>query len=242
MPQRKIMDLDIKINGTSIDRVRCFNFLGITLNENLTWNDHINKISNKISRNIGILNNLKNLLPEKPKLHIYNSLVLSHLNFGILLWGHKCERVLKLQKKAVRIVKNVKFNAHTEPIFKNLNLLRIDDILKLQELKFYFKSRNNLLPFYLQNIPLLHINEIHYHNTRGYREMRYPLIKHEYARKYIRYSIPETVNQTPACILNKIVTHSLQGFSKYIKTHFVNAYQKDCKKGKKEECYVCSTR
>ncbi len=75
------------------------NFLGVTLDEHLTWKCHVNKISNKISQCMGILNRLKHSLPIQTKILIYNSLVLSHLNFGILLWGYKCEKVFKLQNK-----------------------------------------------------------------------------------------------------------------------------------------------
>ena len=236
-PQRKIEELDLKIDDIIIERVKNFNFLGITINEHLTWNDHINKVSNKISKNIGILNNMKYLLPEKAKLHIYNSLIVSHLNFGVMLWGSKCDRVLKLQKKAVRIIKLKKYNAHTEPIFKELKILRIEHIVKQQELKFYFKFRNDLLPCYMQRLPLLHINDIHRYPTRPEGEMRHPLIKHEYARNFIRYSIPQTINNTPHCILDKIETHSLQGFSKYIKNYYIESYSATCSIA---NCYICS--
>ncbi len=81
-----------------------FNFLGLTINENLNWKSHINKIDNKISKNMGILNKLKYFFPLNAKVPIYNSLILSHLNFCILSWGYKCHRIIKLQKKTVRIL------------------------------------------------------------------------------------------------------------------------------------------
>ncbi len=61
--KRKIPKLDLRINNTSIEQVRYFDFLGIVLNENLNWTDHINKISNKISRNIGVINRIKHFVP-----------------------------------------------------------------------------------------------------------------------------------------------------------------------------------
>ncbi len=48
---------------------------------------------------MGILNRLKCFLLIQTKVQIYNSLVLSHLNFGILLWGFKCDKLFKLPKK-----------------------------------------------------------------------------------------------------------------------------------------------
>ncbi len=84
-PQRKINPLYLKINDNVIDRVKEFNFLGLTLDENLNWKSHINIISNKISKSMGVLNKLKYCLPINAKHLIYNSntfsskLLCSHL-------------------------------------------------------------------------------------------------------------------------------------------------------------------
>ncbi len=151
--QKQIDPLHINIDNINIDRDKQFNFLGLTINENLTWTDHINKIANKISQNLGILNKLKYLLPIKVKTIIYNSLILSHINFRILAWGYKCDRITKLQKRAVRIISISKHNSHTEPLLKELKLLKVEDILKLKELKFYYKFKHSNLPNYLNNVP-----------------------------------------------------------------------------------------
>ena len=57
-------ELDLKINDVPIEQVSDFDFLEITLNENLKWNSHINKISLKISKYTGVLNKLKHYLPD----------------------------------------------------------------------------------------------------------------------------------------------------------------------------------
>ncbi len=69
---------------------------------------------------MGILNRLKRFLPIQTKVLIYNSLVLSHLNFGILLYGFKCDKIFKLQQKIVRILSLSKYNAHTD-VFQKKN-------------------------------------------------------------------------------------------------------------------------
>ena len=77
-PQKKVECPLLKINGTKIERVQEFNYFGIQLNEHLTWKNHVNKIANKSSRSIGILNKLKRCLPQDTLYLLYNSLVLSH--------------------------------------------------------------------------------------------------------------------------------------------------------------------
>ena len=93
--------LNLKINDSPIERVANFNFLGITLNENLKWNSHIDKMAMKVSKYIGILKKLKHYLQGYILKTLYDSLIMSQLNYGILAWGFSIDRLTKLQKKAV---------------------------------------------------------------------------------------------------------------------------------------------
>ena len=88
---RKVtVNLDIKIDKYPITQVHECNFLGIQINSTMTWNTHINKIANKISQVVGILNKLKHFLPADILRTIYNSLISPHLNYGIFAWGFSC--------------------------------------------------------------------------------------------------------------------------------------------------------
>ncbi len=131
---------------------------------------------------MGILNKLKHFIPIKNKILIYNSLVLSHLNFGILAWGFQCARLTKLQKKIIRILSHSKYNAHIEPIFREFKLLKLEDILKLQELKLYYKYKNNKLPYYLQNLPFEPNTKTHDHATCLQHNIHQPKTNHVYAK------------------------------------------------------------
>ncbi len=165
---------------------------------------------------MGILNKLKYFLPLNAKVLIYNSLILSHLNFCILAWGYKCDIIIKLQKRIVRILSLSKYNAHTDSVFKTHKLLKVQDIFKLQEFKFYFKFINNKLPYYLQNLPF-NKNTIHSHTTRTQHNIHQMKPNHEYARKCIQYVPPILINNAPIEILEKVYTRSLHGFAGYIK-------------------------
>ncbi len=114
---------------------------------------------------MGILNRFKCFLPIQTKVLIYNSLILSHLNFGNLLWCFKCDKLFKLQKIIVRILSLSKYNTHTNPLLKILKVLKVNDIFKLQELKFYYKYKNNKLPHYLQSLPFHPNTRTHDHDT-----------------------------------------------------------------------------
>ena len=160
---KKIIHLvpNITINNIMIERVEDCNFLGITINEMLNWNTHISKLSTKVSKSIGILYKLKLLLPLYILKILYNSLILPHFLYGILVWGTNTKEPFKLQKKAVRVISNSTYNAHTEPIFKSLQLLKIPDIYKQCVLKFYFQYCHSQLPSYLQSFAYTFRMDIH---------------------------------------------------------------------------------
>ena len=53
------------------------------------------------------------------------------MNYGLLVWGIECHRFEKVQKKALRLITNSKYIAHTNPLFRQLNLLKINDIFEI---------------------------------------------------------------------------------------------------------------
>ena len=151
-PQRRINDIDLslKINNQRIDRVHEFNFLGTIIHETLEWTRHIDKVANKISRTLGILNKLRYVLPVYTLKTMYDALIVPHLNYNILLCGTECQNYNN--KKAIRIITCGKYNSHTEPIFKRLNLLKVDDIFTCQCMSFYHKHVNNNVPLFCKSL------------------------------------------------------------------------------------------
>ena len=117
-----IPKLNILANGNPIDEVQEFNFLGITIDQNLTWTPHIRKISIKISRVIGVLRKLKRIFPQHILRLIYNSLIHPLLIYGLNLWGFKHKRITILQNKAIRILAFRPYISHSTSAFKELKI------------------------------------------------------------------------------------------------------------------------
>ena len=185
-PQKKIIEPEIIIDGNKIDCVNNFNFLGLLINKHLNWNNHIDHISLKISRVIGILTRLRHTVPIDVLLLLYNSLVLPHINYSLLVWGHNPFRITKLKKKCHRIKTFSKIFAHCDPIFKNLRLLKTEDTFKIKQLKFYYKYVKNNLPLYFQNLSIKANN--HTHNTRNqfYTNVANMILQNNYYFFYTR--------------------------------------------------------
>ena len=172
--QRSFLPPVIRINGVTIEEVDKFNYLGIVIDQHLTWNAHVRALSSKICKVIGILNRLKNFVPRSVLKTIYNSLIHSKLQYGILVWGHGSDSIFKLQKKAVRVMTKCKFFAHADPIFQTEKNLKFSDLRRLSELKFYYKLLHGSLPHYFHDFT----SNFQYHGypTRGREILSFPQI------------------------------------------------------------------
>ena len=116
------------------------------------------------------------------------------------------------------------YNAHSEPLIKELKLLKLEDIRKLQELKFYYKLVHKQLPCYFNCISVTTINTVHQHNTRQSGNLYSDRVKHDFAKRCIRFSVIVTVNKTNTSIKSKIFTHSIYGFAHYTKDRILQNY------------------
>ena len=158
---RKTYDHNVTllINKKAIEQKSYVKYLGILIDEHLNWKEHICIVTKKISRSVGIICKLRLCFNTSLLRTLYYSLVYSHLNYGIHVWGSACdtdlEKIFLLQKKAVRAMTgNRWYQKHSEPgplassgpLFKTLGILKIKDIYKLNIAKFIFSSLSHLTP------------------------------------------------------------------------------------------------
>ena len=169
---------------------------------------HVKIVSNKLVKTVGVLNILKKTLPLNILRIIYNALILPHLNYGILAWGHQAKRLNMIQKRAVRILTASKYNSHTEPLFKQTNILTFSDICTLNEIKLYYKLINKQLPQYFNSFTCEANSDIHGYNTRSQNKLHIPKTNHNFAQNNFRYRIIQTLNKLPDNVIRKLYTHS----------------------------------
>ena len=237
--QQKIDDFipELNIGNVTLERVNNFNFLGLTINENMSWKPHVNTLCNKISKYVGILNRLKRYLPNYILKTIYYSLIQSNLNYSLLLWGFNCGRLKTLQKKAIRIICNSKYNSHTEPLMKKLEILKLEDMFKLNMLKWYYRYVKKQLPAYFSDYRIRSQHEVHNHNTRYNSQIARPITRIQAARYCLRNHISVVINSMPRNVIEKVHTHSYQGFAWYTKKYMIDGYSSECVI---INCYICN--
>ena len=237
---RSVSYPDLQINGNKIERVTEFNFLGLVLQSNLSWNKHINHISLKVSKAIGIIYRLKSVYPLAVLLTLYNTLVLPYFNYCILSWGSKIKenhQLYLLQKKAVRIITHSNYIAHTEPLCKQYGIIKLTDMFSLAIWKFYYKLMNNQLPTYFSQMkPVLPIICTRY-------EVRNPMfhlpdIRHSFGEQSIGYCLIKQLNAEEGSLTTDMVlTESFLIYKVHIKRAVIDGYSDHCEI---DNCYVCN--
>ncbi len=162
-------DIIIKIGRRHISRVKYVKFLGLLLDEHLSWKYHLNELSKKLARTCGVLFKIRNLLPTGILICIYNALFMSFLQYGIIAWGQTfasfIEPLFKLQKRAVRAISHQNYLSPSLPIFRDLKLLRLSEIFKLKLLAFVYESTHELTPLCFRDFFSLN-SSIHQYATR----------------------------------------------------------------------------
>ena len=126
----------IFFNGNYVKYVDHAKFLGVFVDTKLNFKEHINYITKKISKHAGILYRIKHCLPTKTRLTYYNSFVLPYLNYNVLHWGSTNDVHLRplitIQKRIVRTIADADYLAHTTPLFRKFNILKLLDLYKFQ--------------------------------------------------------------------------------------------------------------
>ena len=180
----------------------------------------------------GIMNKLKNTIPSTILKLIYDSFILPHINYCLTLWGYNLTRITKLQKKSIRIICKAKYNAHTDPLFKKMNILKAIDLFHLNCLKIYYNHTQGKTPNFISK---LFVVPVHSYNTR-YNGLVVQKTNTTSAKKRLKCFVPHLLNTMPDNIISKLSTHSTAGFSKYFKTSTIKQYESRCTL---VSCYVC---
>lgn len=158
----------IKVDNTVLKEVECTKFLGIWINNKLNWTEQIYHVKSKLHQCEFILSKIKLLLPEYSLRTIYFAHALSHILYGIKIWG------CMLNETQLRILRSAQLrclllfkhdDTQRNNLFKNLKFLEIKDLVRLDLLKMAYKYMHNQLP---QNISQLFPKPVtHKYQTRN---------------------------------------------------------------------------
>lgn len=145
--QDRIIELERITNDSVIPYIKV---LGVYLDENLTFDCHVKHVISKMSTALFTIRRASNVLTEKAKMLLYYTMIHSHINYCLNVYSatssSNLNKISIMQKKAVRTITGAKYNAHTAPLFKKLNILPLDSLVRYNKLIFMQHFVNDFLP------------------------------------------------------------------------------------------------
>ena len=212
----------LNINNLPLELVEDTKFLGLIVQSDLKWNQHIKILTNKLHKYSSIIYLIKHCLDKNSLKQIYYGLVYSFLVYANVIWGKSPMQHLKplitAQKRIIRTIMNRDRLHHTNLDFYNLGFLKFQDIITYFASIFVFKSLNEFAhPFNYFNTTG---NEHHY-NLRNSQNLRPPLTLSLQSQSSPSYYCCSIWNNLPEHIKNRT---SVASFKFGMKQHLLSSY------------------
>ena len=225
--KRRGYNFQILINEQQINQVKETVFLGVIIDENITWKSEISHVANKVSKSIGMIHKSSFYLSSYSLRVLYYSLVYPYFFYCNIVWASTYKtnlvRLVKLQKRVVRIIDKSHFNAHSDPIFKKHGILKFHDLNLLAFGQFMFSYEIRTLPPKLASKFTLN-SQIHTYYSRNSHAFRLPFCRTNIKQFSVFYQGPKFYNSLDNDIINSSSTASLK---KALKSFFFNNYSEN---------------
>lgn len=166
----------LRINNITLEKVNHTKFLGLQVDENLSWSIHVEYTAKKVNSAYFAIRNLRNVMEKQYLLNIYFALAYPHLKYLVLYWGTSAyaQRIFILQKRIIRLIFSLNPLESCRPVFLNKKIFTFYSIL-IYEAALYVKLNQNKFPLRenLHDHNTRNANHIHIHNfslstyTRG---------------------------------------------------------------------------
>ena len=142
-------------------------YRGILIDKNLSWKHHIDHIIIKVSRTVRSIAKLRHFPPTHTLLNIYQALIAPYLTYGLTVWGQACksylDKLLKLQKRALRFIYFSDHNKNAIPLFVDAHILPPNFVYYESIANLMFDVRNRTAPSNIQDL-FKDISNVHSYN------------------------------------------------------------------------------
>jgi hypothetical protein len=180
---------------------RTYKLLGIYLDEHLNLDTHVSHICNKLTRYMYCIKQAKHIITKRGLISLYYSLIHSHLTYCTsILYGitiNSKNRIEKVQKKAIRIITNSAYNAHTLPLFLELGILPFNKLIQFSQLLFMHAVEYKYAPPSFNEIWMKNGERDPEIELRNANEFYLPMPRTETFKKSTYYALPSVWNDLP---------------------------------------------
>lgn len=219
------IDLKVTIDNCNIFEKTSIKFLGVIVDNQLNWHEHINSVAKKLSSALYGINKVKFILTPKELKILYYALAHPFIDYGLALWGNThisyLNKIIILQKKILRTINGAKYNEHTNTFFYNMNILKVPELYTWQLGKYMYRSFMGSLPHYLQ-ICFMRNKDLHNYQTRHQLNLCVPSHKKNLFHKSLFCNGPVVWNSLDQAL--KTLT-TMTKFKKQLKKRLIASYQ-----------------
>ena len=198
-------NISITIDNEQINEVQSTKFLGIQIDQHLTWTEHLNNIATKMAKGIGILWKAKPYLNQCTLRTLCYCFVFPYVNYCNIVWLNtntfKLSNIITLQKRAVRIVSNADYLAHTSELFTRDKTLKLKQINVLQTAIFMYNLNKGDVPACFNNMFTAN-NNTHRYNTRFGNNLCVPKHNTNIIKQTLKFTGTKVWNEIPQEIKN----------------------------------------
>lgn len=212
---RKKMNLteEFKIEGETISKVEVIKFLGVYLDSNLTWKQHVKYIKGKVARGVGIITKAQYYLPNDILRTLYFSFVYPYLDYANEVWGCTFKSyltpLLLLQKRVVRIISGVPNLTHTKALFTDNFLIPFTYLHEYKILLVMYKYYCGMTPIGISMI-FSKRRQIHNLFTRSVTNLYIPRARTSLLQRSLRIYGPKIFNKWFHSISSSLSVHSFK--------------------------------
>jgi hypothetical protein len=180
---------------------KSFKLLGVLLDEYLSFDAHVNSLCAKISKSLFCMNRIKNFVTPASMKMLYFAMVHTHLIYCINIYGcankTTLNRLFLKQKEAIRIMSNVGYRDHTNPLFINHGILPLEKMIKMSNLKFMHNFVNNRLPISFNEMWITNRDRNPALQLRNANDFVVPAHRFETVKRFPYFTFPKLWNDEP---------------------------------------------
>lgn len=216
----------VNMNSKRIERCSEVKYLGIYIDDKLSFKYHTDNLCTKISKTIGIIAKLRHYTELKVLKLVYYGIIYPHLLYGIIIWGNtNLANINRLQNKQNKIVNLMHFshlgNAFDPISFKRSSLLKVKDLCLIQTALFTFDFKNNNLPNIFKDYLKSRIQNSNIITRTNQNNYYQELTGSKYAKACIKSAAVNAWSKVPNNLKDVIVKHL---FKKHLQRHILNQY------------------
>ena len=218
---KEINPLTINIKGRQMDEVKQYRYLGLTIDENLSWENHTESIFKKLISLISAIKHVSEYLNIKCKMNFYNACINSVFTYMAPIWANtstkNINRMQRLQNRAVKNIFNLPYDTRSKDLYEQLPCVPIKSLVIQEQCKLIFRINQNMLKS--QVITKKNKEKTNYRMRRPNDFAITSKVKSERAKKSPIYASSNTFNQLPEHIKN-IENYNI--FKKTLKRHILS--------------------